>query len=128
MEKPMLVAMIICDQIITEAGSNKKSIIGCFNNIISASFPCVHPTFFVFVALTNGRGSFKAKSKCINEADNSVIFEVGGPITILDPMQTVEMGFKLVNLSFPKPGIHAIQFWCDDELLMPKRFNVKLIE
>jgi hypothetical protein len=128
MEKPMMVAMVICDQIITEEGTRKKSIIGCFNNINSPSFPCVHPTFFVFVALTNGKGNFKVKLKCINESDDSTIFEVGASLNISDPMQTVEMGFKLVNLTFPNPGNHAIQFWCDEELLMPKRFNVKLID
>ena len=123
----MMVAMIICDQIITEEGSNKKSIIGCFNSINSQTFPCIHPTFFVFVALTNGQGAFKVKLKCINESDGAIIFELGGSMKIDDPMQTVEMGFKLVNLTFPKPGIHAIQLWCDEELLMPKRINVNLV-
>ncbi len=128
MEKPMMVAMIICDQIISEEGTHKKSIIGCFNNITAFSFPCVHPTFFIFVALTNGRGTFKVKLKCVNEDEDSTIFEAGGDMNFGDPMQTIELGFRLVYLSFPKPGKYAIQLWCDNELLMPKRFSVKQIE
>ena len=120
----MMVAMIICDQIITEMGTNKKSIIGCFNNVFSPTFPCVHPTFFVFIMLTNGRGGFKTKLKCINEKDNSVLFEVGGSVIFNDPMQTAEIAFKLVNLTFPNAGSYAIQLWCDDDLLMPRKINV----
>lgn len=124
----MMVAMIICDLIITERGSNKKSLIGCFNNVNSHTFPCVHPTFFVFVALTNGRGEFKAKLKMVNESTSATVFEVAGGIKFDDPMKTVEIGFKLVNLAFQSAGSHAIQLWCDDELLMVKKIEVSKIE
>lgn len=119
-----MVAMIICDQIITEQGSNKKSLIGCFNNIYAHNFPCVHPTFFVFIALTNGRGEFKTKLKMINETTNTTVFEVGGGVVFQDPMKTVEIAFKLVNLTFQSAGSHAIQFLCDDELLMVRKIEV----
>lgn len=120
----MLVAMIICDQIIIEEGTHKKSIVGCFNSISAQSFPCAHPTFFIFIALTNGRGSVKTKLKCHNEDENLTVFEAGGSLTFKDPLQTIEIGFRLVNLTFPKPGTHAIEFWCEDELLLVRKIKV----
>jgi hypothetical protein len=62
--------------------------------------------------------------KCLNENGNSTLFEVGGDVVFSDPMQTVEMGFKLVNLTFPNAGSYAIQLWCDGDLLMPRKINV----
>jgi hypothetical protein len=128
MEKPMMVAMVVCDQIITELGTNKKSLIGCFNNIYSLSFPANHPSFFVFVALTNGNGNFKVRIKGFNEENNEQLFDMAGTVVFQNPMQTIEMGFKFINLGFAKPGSHAIQFYCEDELLMTKKISVLQIE
>ena len=127
-ETPIAVAMIICDQIITEKGTEKKSLVGCFNNVASISFPTRPINCSVFVALTNGRGKFKAELKCINEeADRSQVFGMAGPLEFDDPMQTVEMGFKLTNLSFPKPGRHVIEFWCDSVMVTQREFSVQQI-
>jgi hypothetical protein len=38
-EKPIGEALILCDQIITEAITNKKSLIGIFNFIAAPQFP-----------------------------------------------------------------------------------------
>jgi len=126
MEKPIAVAMIICDQIITEEGSHKKSLIGCFNNVGSTIFPTKPITCFIFVALTNGQGVHKIELKCINQdQSNSKVFGMAGPLPFENPLETVEMGFKLVNLTFPKPGMHVIELWCGSELLLERRFNVQ---
>ncbi len=122
----MGVAMIICDQIITEDKTNKKSLMGCFNNVSSTEFPTRPINWVVFVALTNGRGAYQGKLKCINEDEqNETVFELGGPVIFNSPLQTVEMGFKLANLVFPKPGTHAITFSCDDVMILHRRFSVK---
>jgi hypothetical protein len=127
-EKPIAVAMIICDQVITAEGSRKKSLIGCFNNVSSSIFPTKPITCYVFVALTNGQGMHKAELRCINEDENgSKVFGMAGPLAFIDPLQTVEIGFRLVNLTFPKPGKHVIEFWCDGELLLERSFSVQQI-
>lgn len=125
----MAVAMIICDQIITEERTHKKSLLGCFNNVNSPVFPTQPITCFVFVALTNGQGAHEGRLKCTNQdARNETVFELGGPIIFINPMQTIEMGFRLVNLSFAKPGLHVIEFWCGESLILQRRFSVKQIE
>ena len=48
--KPHLNAMLICDTVITEVGTNKKSLIGLFENISASSFPA-YPSLSVFVNL-----------------------------------------------------------------------------
>jgi len=124
----MGIAMIICDQIITEDKTNKKSLMGCFNNVSAAQFPTAPMNCAVFVALTDGHGAYQGKLECVNEdAGREPIFGMGGPVVFANPLQTIELGFKLVNLSFPKPGTHAITFSCDGEIILHRRFTVKQI-
>ena len=125
-DKPLGVSMIICDQIITEEGTHKKSLIGTFNSLSVKSFPCSLPRFFVFTALTNGSGSYNAKLRCTNEtiSPNTTFFELEGQVQFRDPMETVEMGFKMVNLTFPSPGVYCFELHCDDELILQRRIKV----
>jgi len=39
----MGISLMICDQVITETETNKKSLIGVFNSISAGQFPCRHP-------------------------------------------------------------------------------------
>jgi hypothetical protein len=126
---PIGIALIICDQIITEAITNKKSLMGCFNNINAAHFPTAPMNCVAFVALTNGHGAYQGTLRCVNEDEgNETVFQLSGPVVFASPLQTIEMGFKLVNLAFPKPGIHAITFSCDDIPILHRRFSVQLIQ
>ena len=46
---PSGLAIVVCDQIIEDKATSKKSLIGIFNNIASQTFPCRHPALSVFV-------------------------------------------------------------------------------
>lgn len=129
-ETPMGVAMIICDQIITEAGTNKKLLIGTFNNLFSHSFPCVHPAICVFVVLTNGQGRHVPKLRVVNQDVGQKLFEVAltSGVEFENPLHSVEVAFKLANVPFPIPGVHGMELWCNDELVLTRRFRVTKIE
>ena len=64
---PSGLAIVVCDQIIEDKATNKKSLIGIFNNIASQTFPCRHPQLSVFVSLTEGHGNYDARMRIANE-------------------------------------------------------------
>ena len=64
-KKPIAEALILCDEIITEAGTNKKSLIGTFNSIVSAEFPMQHAKICVYAAMTNGQGEMAGVLRCV---------------------------------------------------------------
>ena len=53
---PDVLAMLICDQIITDRLTGKQSIIGLFSKIHTRGFPATHPQLCVYVVLTEGHG------------------------------------------------------------------------
>jgi hypothetical protein len=121
---PIGVAIVICDQIIEDKLTNKKSLIGIFNQIGAQAFPCRHPQVCVFVAITDGRGQSAARLRIVHDESEHVVAEVNGSIQFPDVHTVVELRFDLVGLTFPEPGIYAIEFYCDDALVLERRFNV----
>jgi len=127
-EKPICQALIVCDYLITDAQTGKRTLVGIFNNLGAPKFPCVHPKFCVYVALTNGQGEYAATLRLINEGNQKEIVKAQGKIKVPNPMDMLELNFEFVNVQFPEPGQHTIEFYCDDELLTERRFSVVKIE
>ena len=121
---PSGLAIVVCDQIIEDKHTNKKSLIGIFNNIASPNFPCRHPQLCVFVSLTEGRGAYDARLRIANEETGITVAEVKGQIQLNDIHAVVEVNFNLLGLEFQQPGLYSIEFYCDDALILERRFHV----
>ena len=50
--EPVVVAMLFADQVIVEANTNKKTLVGTFNRFFSRKFPVRFPPWFIYVAFT----------------------------------------------------------------------------
>ena len=123
-ERPIAEALIICDEIINEAGTNKKSLIGTFNNIVSSEFPMQHPKICVYAAMTNGQGEMGGELRCVRVDDQQEIFKASGTVVFADPNQVVEMSFNFRNILFERTGLYTFELIAGEELLLEKRFHV----
>jgi len=121
---PIGLALVICDQIIEDKFTSKKSLIGVFNQIGAQNFPCRHPQACVFVSVTDGRGKCAARLRIVHDESEHVVAEVNGHIQFPDVHTVVELVFGLRDLAFPDPGVYAIEFYCDDALVLERRFHV----
>ena len=84
----------------------------------------MHPRISIFVAVTGGKGPTNAQIRCMNESANELVFESSGMINFANPNHVVEMNFELRNIAFPKPGLHGVEFLCEGELILQRRFEV----
>lgn len=122
---PIVLTMIICDTVIEDKLTNKKTLVGLFNRITSPKVPCVHPRMNVFLSMTEGIiGEYNGRLICINAEDNGVIFDTSGPVNFADIKEVIEFNFELCGIVFPKYGEYRFEFLCDDELLKSRRFTV----
>ncbi|MFQ5843793.1 MAG: hypothetical protein ACE5JG_02270 [Planctomycetota bacterium] len=127
--QPSVKAMLICDLIIHEQGTNKKSLIGIFQDIHLQKFPARFPRIGVYVNLTDAHGSYVLDLRLVNAADGN---EVGRgttpPVEIDSPLRTCEFALQIQNLLFPEAGTYEFQLYANDDLLATKSFGVKQIE
>src|SRR2546423_12723645 len=121
-EKPLGVAIIICDKVITEAGTNNKTLISIFNNILSNTFPCIHHRMAVYVALTNATGP--KQISLLLKLGSETVLQLGGKISFPDPNSVVELIFNLTGVPFIESGAYCFEVHADDDYIFESRFNV----
>ena len=129
-ERPLVLALVLCDQIITEHHSLKKSLIGAFNSIGFEALPASYPRMCVYAALTNGQGETVAMLRCVfmdtPDGAGRTLWEVNAPIAFDNPNQVVEICFELNKIEFDVSGLHSFELSCGGELLLERRFHVNV--
>jgi hypothetical protein len=124
-EQPMAQALVICDSVIDDVLTRKKSLIGIFSVIRAASFPVQHPNMSVYASLTNGRGEVQVTLRCVRVADDKEVFTAAGPVNFPDPTQVIELIFNLNRVPFETPGLYTFELLAQDNWLLEKRFSVE---
>ena len=130
MAKPVVNAMLICDRVITEAGTNKKSLIGIFENISAYKFPCLHHFLAVYIKLTDANGKYRFRLELVDLENYSVIgrAEIPKEIEIKDPLRIHDLVFNLAALKFAHPGKFEFRIYGNDEVFGQKTFLINKVE
>lgn len=126
--KPIPLAMVICDMIIEDRLTGKKSIIGLFNNIATGKFPCPHPSMNIFCVLTEGIGQYMGCLRCTNLESGKSVMELKGPLPFPNPLAIVEFHFEIKNIVFPEAGQYIFELLCDDQIVISRKFTVSKLE
>lgn len=123
---PKANAMLICDYVITERGTNKKSLIGVFENIGASQFPCTHYQLSVYIKLTEAQGKYQFRLELTDLQNDTTIgkSEMPNAIQIVNPLVTHELVFNLRGLRFPHPGEYEFRIFANDRIFGQKSFIV----
>lgn len=117
-------AFVVCDTILDDKLTNKKSLIGLFNSIYSITFPCKHPTINVFVSLTEGHGEYQCSLSCVKDDTNKSIWNSGGRIKLANPLNVIELNFEIRGIVFPEAGIYRFEFLCEELPVISRKLQV----
>ena len=126
--------MAFSDMVIREAGSNKASLINCFNNLISSKFPLITPLFFVTPFITNLRGHITELYITIrieNKATGHVLNSVSGHIRFgpdgqdFEPEAVIDIPFPIPSFSIMEPGKYVVKVLVNNEEMGERPLVVK---
>ena len=121
---PLLQALLLCDTTIREAGTNKLSFIGIFNDIMAPLFPTVHPSFSVCVIISDGKGNIPCTLRMYCMENNQEIFTLKQDIAFNDPKDISELIFQIKQLPIPRAGVYTIEFYAEKELLGARKLRI----
>jgi len=121
----MGLALLVCDTIIEDKVTGKKTLVGLFDRVQTARLPCVHASMNVFVSLTGGRGKYSCEAVCRHTDDETVAFSAKGQVTLSDPRQVVDLVFRLKGVRFPKEGMYWLHFVVDDVPIMMRHMLIQ---
>ena len=126
---PVLKAFLVCDQIIHDAQSGKKSLIGVFHELRADRFPALHPALWIYANITDARGNYDFEIRMVEMGRNDVMGSGRPPpIQISGPLQTTELSAQLRNVALPRAGTYEFQLSANGELIATKAISVMLVQ
>lgn len=118
--------MVLCDLVITDAETNKKSLIGLFDRVETAVLPCVVRELHLYLCLTDGHGAVPIAVGCL-APDGEEMFWGRTEVRFADPLEVVELHFVFPEARFPGAGEYRFQLLADGLLLRERKFFVSRI-
>jgi Family of unknown function (DUF6941) len=135
-EPALMPGIILSDLVIRETGSNKPSLIGCFQQFNFPQFPAKIGRFFVSVSITNLRGKLDAlNATCRLEVAGTghVVSSTSAQIQFapesppLDPRVGIDISLPFMNVQFPSAGTHTFVVLVDNEEVGRRNVEVSAI-
>jgi hypothetical protein len=113
---PTVLAMLLCDQVIIDEPTKKKSLIGIFDNINAFQFP-VALNVAIYVKLTDGEGEYRFRFRVVKLKGEAVMANLDIKGKIQSRLEPSEIAANLVGFIVPEPGKYEIQFFANDAYL-----------
>jgi hypothetical protein len=123
--KPILKAMLLCDQTILEEGTKKRSLIGLFDRISSAQMPTVHPSMSVYVQFREVEGTFDFTLELYDLAGEKTLHRsVVQGFQVHAKSRDCELVFNLLAVRFEHAGEYEFRIYIDDYIFGQRSFHV----
>ena len=123
--KPILKAMLLCDQTLVEEGTRKRSLIGLFDRVKSAKFPTVHGSMSVYVQFREIEGVFDFMLELYDLAEDKTLHKATvKSFNVQDKSRDCELVFNLLSVRFNHPGDYEFRIYVDDMIFGQKYFQV----
>jgi len=123
---PTLVSLLICDQVIDDKLTNKKSAIGIFNTILVQKLPTAIHQMAILASVTEIAGKVELEIRLVRDSDNAVLFSGKGAVEAPNPLGVVDLLFAMQGVKIPEAGQYAFELLSGVEILGRRRFQVRL--
>lgn len=121
---PTLISLLLCDQVIDDRMTNKKSAIGLFNTIMVNSTPARLPHLAVMATLTEIGSRMPLELRLVSDSDNETLIATHGAVEAPNPLAMVDLVFAMQGVQIPRPGQFAFELYATDQILGRRRFQV----
>lgn len=124
--KPVVNAMLVCDEAERESKTGKITVKGIFETILAKGFPAKHPFLCVYVKLIDAHGTYPIRFSVLHLETGRLIGTGESEMVAADRMRPIELMFNLRNFIFPDPGTYEFQIHADGRYIGSKTVNLVL--
>ncbi|WP_320046867.1 DUF6941 family protein [uncultured Ilyobacter sp.] len=121
---PSVVSLLVCDQVIDDKLTNKKSAIGLFNTVVVPKVPTRIHQLAIMATLTEITGKTPLQVRLIRDSDNTILMQTNGHVDAPDPLAMVDLLFAMQGVPIAEVGQYAFELVSGGELLGRRRFHV----
>src|SRR5437899_3153524 len=104
---PSVLVFLVCDQVIQEAGTNKKSLIGMFDRIYAKQVPAAGGPFWLFAKIVDAEGNYSFRIEVVKlETDKQIGRMDMPPMPVPDRLAGAELVLRIPMLPFEEYGTY----------------------
>ena len=123
--RPCVQAFLVCDTIIVDQLTGKKSLIGTFTHLWAPRFPCQHPQMGVYFCFTDAEGTYEFELRLVFLDEDKLIGKASlPPVAVRHRLEIQDLGVNLPLLVFPGPGRYEFRLFANGHFVTQKDFNV----
>jgi hypothetical protein len=127
-QRPGVLGIILCDQVLFEQGTQKPTLVGVFTGIGATGFPTVPQRFDLYAALTDGLGQGAVDLVVDRLEPEERIWNQRMELSFPDPLRVINLRFRFRQLSFPAPGSYVFALQVGGEEIAQRRVQVRQVE
>ncbi len=122
---PSIQAFLVCDSVIEDSLTKKKSLIGLFTHLQAMNFPFQHHQLGLYFCLTDAEGTYHFDIDLMHVNSDQLVCRASLPdIVISDRLQIADFGINVPALLFPSPGRYEFRLRMDGRVIAQKDFSV----
>ncbi len=122
---PSIQAFLVCDSVIEDSLTKKKSLIGIFTHLQAVTFPFQHHQVGLYFCLTDAEGTYHLEIDLVYVNTDQLVCRASLPdIAIQDRLQIADFGINLPALLFPAPGRYEFRLRMNSRVIAQKDFHV----
>ena len=122
---PTIQAFLVCDSVIEDSLTQKKSLIGIFTHLQAVTFPFQHHQLGLYFCLTDAEGTYHLEIDLVYVNTDQLVCRASLPdIAIHDRLQIADFGINVPALLFPAPGRYEFRLRMNGRVIAQKDFHV----
>lgn len=125
-KSPAVLGLLVCDTVIEDSLSKKRSLIGLFDTIWTQTLPA-RQNFYVVMPITNVLGSIDLVLKIETEGA-PVAFEMSGTLTSDDRNKVHDIVFDLRGTEFTKEAIYWVKVYLQDAEVCRRPLSIVVVD
>ena len=123
--KPILKAMLLCDQTIVEEGTRKRSLIGIFDRVKAAQLPTLHPAMSMYVQFREIEGVFDFVLELYDLSEEKTLHKATiKNFNVQEKSRDCELVFNLMSVRFEHDGEYEFRIYANDMIFGQRSFQV----
>ncbi|MCC6965953.1 MAG: hypothetical protein IT391_06680 [Nitrospira sp.] len=122
---PSIQAFLVCDSVIEDSLTKKKSLIGIFSHLQAMTFPFQHHQLGLYFCMTDAEGTYHLEIDLVYVNTDQLVCRASLPdIAIHDRLQIADFGINIPALLFPTPGRYEFRLRMNGRVIAQKDFHV----
>ena len=111
--QPITQAFLLCDGVITEKDSNKKTLVGVFGIMRAPAFPIRHYNLVLYYRAMIEKGTYPFRINFCPKGSMTTLSQVEGELRVGNSEIPTELVANLPFLDVPEPGEYEFRLWID---------------